>query len=94
MGYDDVSLSGHDVLQEPCMVFTSGTIHTTNSDTHQITCILSNTVVRTSNLPHTILAEVSSVNTYFLFTNSHTRIKLTSLVPQDSQNYESDNKNL
>jgi hypothetical protein len=29
VGYDDVSLSGHDVLQEPCMVFKLGTTHTT-----------------------------------------------------------------
>jgi len=88
-----VTVSGHDVLQEPCSshqeLFTQQ-----NSDTHQITCILSNTVFRTSNLSHTILPEVSSVNSCFLFTNSHTSNKVSSLVLQDSQNYECDNKNL
>jgi hypothetical protein len=91
-----VGVNGHDVLQEPCIVWSSHQEILTqqNSDTHQITCILSNIVVRTSNLPHTILPEVSSVNSYFLFTNSHTSIKLTSLVLQDSQNYECDNKTI
>jgi hypothetical protein len=88
-----VSVSGHDVLQEPWSSYQE-LLTQQNTDTHQITCILSNIVVRTSNLPLTILPEVSSVNSYFLFTNSHTSIKLTSLVLQDSQNYDYDNKNL